>query len=336
MARRTRRTDVHRPSEIIPGDYEYVAPELIKTEGLGSYLLIQEYRRQIKAHMDQTGGTYSRHAHGGNCQVCGNAFAIYTVLFYHRPTNTYIRMGWKCAEEVDMEFDRKAIKGLKRVVADARQRKAGKAKAAALLEDAGLGFIPQLVATFEEQRNAYDEAWAVWRDGVEEAALADDGYSTDKEREYRRNHPEPQRPFRFRAGNIIADIYHRLVKWGNISDKQIAFLHKLVDQWNQAEEIEAQRKAEAEAAEDVPTGQRIEVEGEVLTTRLDDTPYGPSWKMLIKGDTGWKVWSTIPRGLDVSKGDRVGIRANITASNRDPKFGFAKRPFALSHTPKEA
>jgi hypothetical protein len=72
------RTDIHRPSAILPSQYDYVgfayAPRESDTfasraDGSVSY-------RAIEAHMANTGGHYSTHDHGGTCYVCG-ASAIY-------------------------------------------------------------------------------------------------------------------------------------------------------------------------------------------------------------------------------------------------------------------
>ena len=87
------RTDTHRPSAIIPDDYEFVACECTKIEGLGDCLFIQQQREMIKAHMTRTGGTYSRHEHGGNCHICGSVNLIYSILYFHAPSNSYIRLG---------------------------------------------------------------------------------------------------------------------------------------------------------------------------------------------------------------------------------------------------
>src|SRR3954467_8647095 len=100
-----KRTDTHRPSAIIPSEYTWVAQEVAPIFGLGDCHFILAERERIRAHMDRTGGTYAGHAHGGNCMVCGNANAIYTILFYHEPTNSYVRMGERCAMKCDMGID---------------------------------------------------------------------------------------------------------------------------------------------------------------------------------------------------------------------------------------
>lgn len=83
------------------------------------------------------------------------------------------------------------------------------------------------------------------------------------------------------------------------------------------------------AAQDVPTG-RIDIEGKVLTVRVDETPYGDTLKMLVVSDDGWKVWSTVPSGAPSElRGQRIRFRATVKSSPNDPKFGFASRPLYL-------
>ena len=102
MAEKRERSDVHRPSALNPEDYEFVGQEVSKFEGIESCEFILREREAIRAHMAKTGGNYSGHEHGGNCMVCGSPNAIYTVLFYHQKTNTYVRMGQDCAMKCEM------------------------------------------------------------------------------------------------------------------------------------------------------------------------------------------------------------------------------------------
>lgn len=127
------RTDVHRPSAIDPQDYEFVACEYIKIQDIGDCHFIQAERAAIQRHMARTGGDYSRHQHGGNCHICG-ASAIYTALFYHRPTNSYIRTGETCADKLGAE----AIELFRRRVGEWLEARAGRRKAEALLDSLGL------------------------------------------------------------------------------------------------------------------------------------------------------------------------------------------------------
>jgi hypothetical protein len=131
------RTDIHRPSVIIPADYEYVAPEHVQIFGVGDCLYAEEMRRRIRLHMERTGGTYSRHQHGGNCHVCGSINAIWTILYYHRPSNTYVRTGQDCASKIDNGEHAGEINAFTRHVTVYLEAQAGKRKARAILTDAG-------------------------------------------------------------------------------------------------------------------------------------------------------------------------------------------------------
>ena len=131
------RQDEHRPSAIVPDDYEFVGQECMKIDDLSDCLALQAEREAIRAHMDRTGGSYSQHVHGGNCMVCGSVHAIYTILFYHHPTNTYVRMGSDCATKCEMGGDYKDS-AFRAAVQDARRAQAGKKKAEVVLSDEGL------------------------------------------------------------------------------------------------------------------------------------------------------------------------------------------------------
>jgi hypothetical protein len=46
--------------------------------------------------------------------------------------------------------------------------------------------------------------------------------------------------------------------------------------------------------------------------------------MLVKHDSGWKVWITCPG--NTGRGDKVRFFAGTSPSKDDPKFGFGSRP----------
>lgn len=144
------RTDVHRPSAINPADYEFIAVECARADDLGAVMMIAEERARIRAHMAATGGTYSRHAHGGNCHVCGNANAIYTALFYHAATNSYIRMGEDCADKCYMG-DPGSFRRIRDAAEAAQFARAGKLKAHGLLTEWGM---PQAWTIYSAQWTA--------------------------------------------------------------------------------------------------------------------------------------------------------------------------------------
>jgi hypothetical protein len=136
------RQDVHRPSVITPEDYDFVG-----------FVYLGEHtetdRTLVEAHMKSTGGTYSQHSHGGNCHICG-AHAIYTALFHHMPSNTYVRTGLDCAEKLG-NYDSTLFR---RQVKKALEQNAGKRKAQALLNERDLGAV---WAVFTSQANGREE-----------------------------------------------------------------------------------------------------------------------------------------------------------------------------------
>lgn len=284
-----KRTDEHRPSVINPEEYSFVALGYQRQDDIEDCYAARENMETLRAHKAATGGTYSRHEHGGNCHVCG-ASAIYTVVFYHARSNTYIRTGMDCAEKLDMGDARK-FRHFVAAIKDARELKAGKTKARALLEEAGLS-----------------RAWEIYA-----------------------NNSAP--------GSILHDLVVKLVKYGSLSEKQLMFLVRLVDQHDKRDEIKAQRDAEKAAALPCPSG-RQKITVTVIKTEYRENNYGETLKMLAKHADGWLVWGTVPDALvlvnvqrdgyteqrGLRRGDVVEFTAAIEPSENDSKFGFYKRP----------
>ena len=288
------RIDTHRPSQINPEEYLYVAMEYAKEDlGMASFLL--EERAAFKAHRKATGGNFSRHDHGGVCMICGSVNAIYTVLFYHQKTNSYIRTGQDCAAKLYMG-DQVAFKRFRTACSALRAHKAGKLKAQGFLAEANL-----------------TRAWEISEMSFEEAQEAFCPNKTGLN----------SRPgFEYKT---VKDIVNKLVKYGSISEKQISFLGKLIDQLANIKEKYAKQDAERAAAKDCPEG-RIVIKGEVVKVDTQENDYGTREVMTVKHADGWLVWGTVPSSLGVNRGDEVEFTASVTASDNDSKFGFYKRP----------
>jgi hypothetical protein len=296
------RTDTHRPSAINIEDYEFVAQEYMKTDGdiIGAAFAQRENRETIRRHMAATGGSYSHHEHGGNCGVCGSVNAIYTVLFYHIPTNTYVRTGQDCAEQIDAGLV-PAMRAFRANTQAAREAGRGRAKAETILTDAGLA------AAWVEFARDYNTHPALITRLGEDGKLAWSGL------------PREEATIREMVGN--------LVKYGNISPKALDYLRILLGRIENRAEIEAQRAAEKAAAAPCPTG-RVVVNGTVVKVEERESAFGLTWKMTVKADEGFLVWCTVPSGLDAKRGEKVTFKATITPSDSDPKFGFGSRPAA--------
>lgn len=99
--------------------------------------------------------------------------------------------------------------------------------------------------------------------------------------------------------------------------------------WAEREAEEKRREEERAAADPCPAG-RVEITGVVLGIKQIVTPYGLKYKMLVKDDTGYKVYGSLPTSLDADKGHRVRFTATVEPSKDDNKFGFFKRPAKAS------
>jgi hypothetical protein len=136
-----------------------------------------------------------------------------------------------------------------------------------------------------------------------------------------------------RDENTLFDIVSRLVKWGNISDKALAFLATLLDRIERAPEIAAAKAAakalELANAKPVPVVEgRVKVMGEVLSLKEQEGFYGIQLKMLVKTEGGFKLWGSVPSAIrsEVERGSVVEFSAALQKSDNDEYFGFFSRP----------
>ncbi len=88
----------------------------------------------------------------------------------------------------------------------------------------------------------------------------------------------------------------------------------------------AERDAAHEAGENAPEG-RVVITGTVLAFKVQESMYGDVLKMLVQDDRGFRVWGSVPSSLDdAERESRITFTATVTASDKDAKFGFFKRP----------
>jgi hypothetical protein len=279
----TKRTDEHRPSAIDPSAYTFVGVSYMKIESLGDAYVLQSYREEILAHMNRTGGKYSTHEHGGNCHICG-AYCIYTAVFYHAESNSYIRTGFDCASNLDMG-DPIRFRAIKKDVKTAREALAGKKKTEALLSDLGLSRVWELSQMESDPTGTASDAW----------------YS-------------------------LRDVVARICRYGDASEKQLNALRIWADRIDRHAEIEAERKAERDAAAPCPKGKHT-VRGLIVSIKDKETMYGLTLKATVKSTEGFLVWGTLPKAVIMANvGDEIEFSATIEPSERDPKFGFFRRP----------
>lgn len=102
---------------------------------------------------------------------------------------------------------------------------------------------------------------------------------------------------------------------------------KAEDMIAQQEREKAEKAANATPA---PEG-RHQVTGKIVSTRVENTPYGLSEKMLVEDDRGFRVWTTAPRSLDrTDRGTRVQFMVQLMPKAGDPLFAIGKRPTKAS------
>ena len=279
-----KRKDIHRPAAIEPADYFFVAHDYYGPDNMS--MSLSGERAAFREHMARTGGKFSGHDHGGSCHVCG-AGAMYVAKFWHKPSNSYIVTGEDCAAKMEMG-NPAAFRKFRDKIAGQKEAIAGKRKAKATLEEAGMG-----------------EAWAIFE--------KKEGLSSDE--------------------SIVVDIIFKLVRYGSISEKQMAFIGRLLEKIAKAPEIAAAKAAaralEMANAEPVPVVEgRVLVKGEVLTVKEQEGFYGFQIKMLVKSESGFKLWGTVPSALvgEVEKGSVVEFSAAVKPSDDDQYFGFFSRP----------
>lgn len=141
----------------------------------------------------------------------------------------------------------------------------------------------------------------------------------------------------------LADIARKGLAWGGLTVSQVALVKRLHDgtpaEWEVKKAAQAaQRAAEEAAAEPVPvTTDRIEVEGEIISLKVQDgyMPGTSVTKVLVKTTRGFKLWGSLPSAISNAgpvegdyelRGKRVAFSAKVEPSKDDPKFGFFSRP----------
>ena len=306
------RNDTHRPSVINPSEYEFVAFECIREAAqgdLGACEFVLSERRRIQAHMKETGGTYSQHEHGGNCHVCG-AGAVYTVLFFHAVTNSYIRTGGDCAEKLEMSFG--DLEAFKKKAQRAGAVAKGKRQAVKKWNEAGLERAYELIA----ERNALP--------AIEGLALTPDDFIS-REREQAAWAEARERYQRWANVDKIAEMLRTTEMYGTLSDKMVTYVKSLIAKHDAYAVIKAERAAEKEAAAPCPSG-RLTITGTIVKVEERESQWGITTKMLVKAAEGFMVWSTLPSGAPSERGASITFKATLKPSPDDPKFGFGTRP----------
>lgn len=153
-------------------------------------------------------------------------------------------------------------------------------------------------------------------------------------------HPNEVVVSAWRASSDFLDAMNdQINEWGRLSEKQEAAVRKILERAkDRVAEWEAKKAEEFANSADCPQG-RVQVVGTIMSVKRVETSFGSQWKMLVRDDSGFKVWGSIPSKLfepeeengiwiaaEELKGKRVSFTAAVEPSKDDQKFGFFKRP----------
>jgi hypothetical protein len=325
---RTARTDIHRPSAIVPADYDYICSFFYPT---ANEVGAMDDLRRLGESMSPPWSGFFRKQESGGCDICGANY-IYGSVFKHRPTGEHIKVGWICADEMDLQADGAEQNRLRRMRNEQRR--------ATLAE----GRRARKRAEFAEQVASIDGLQAA----LDESALRCDAVRERQGRGCERHNIEDGegtcgRCTRIARGWwIIEDIAGKGNRFGSISEKQAALCLKI-----HREELEREAQPEEPKAT-APEGRQV-IRGEVVSTKFVDNDFGGSLKMLVKVTTSdgvWKCWGSVPSALHEAleqqrvalglqgkaygqhtlKGQTVEFTGTLTRSSSDNDFAFFKRP----------
>jgi hypothetical protein len=286
-----KRSDPHSPANMVREDYEYYSHVDLKSDDPG---YVPEFPHHIaepfKGHFWERGG----------CDHCGKRSFRYGAVFVHNPTGEYIVVGHACATNA-FGYYAEWARNLATLMKEAKGRR-------------------EKLATLERANYLAKEHGL-----LEVFAHADPNGS--------------------REAQILVDLHNKLGRYG-LSEKQIEFAKSLAERienppacpvcGDTSHDVrECPNKGEAPESDG-----RIEVEGVVVSWR-DEAGWGYDQtviKGLIRLDNGAALWGTLSTAVidgedgqvcmtwDELRGKRVRFTARVNRSDRDPSFGFFKRP----------
>jgi hypothetical protein len=292
------RTDIHRPAEFDPQDYEvvdYIDSRRPECPVTGDPDVLEAYKRwvaQWEEHLLeyfpnwQTAG-----AHGiTQCNHCGTHIRWVAVVL-HRPTGGHLAFGEICADRCELPsrdaFRAKYIKDRAALQAAALENMTRKAAFRAA--------HPEVVELLET---------------VDISDRFDDSFLVSVARQYNSK--------------------------GELSERQVEALEKLISRQRERDARREQERWELQGAPQLEEG-RYEITGEIVSAKVVDGDYGMQVKMLVKLENGNKVYGSMPSNVEEELGSDgiaalrarpqpVRFTAQVERSRDDEHFGFFKRP----------
>jgi hypothetical protein len=123
--------------------------------------------------------------------------------------------------------------------------------------------------------------------------------------------------------SFVKDVLSKLNQWGSLSERQAA---AVVTSLARDLEFAARKAAQAtEVKGPAPTG-RVTVTGKVLSTKVQESQYGETLKMLLQLENNSRVWLTVPSKASAERGETLTVTATFQVSKDDPSFAFGSRP----------
>jgi hypothetical protein len=314
------RTDKFRPSVIDPSKFvlvsqHYLGPIGEDLENSGICEEMAEEQRLLEEHQAaHPGFTVAGHKWPGQCDCCGARY-LWGSTFHTAESNTYISIGNICAGKLNLGD-------------------------------------PNAMKSFREQVNT----WKIHNERVAAARkfAAENGITAALDLYLSNAKADPQLSDYDRfPHNTLVGMMGKLVRWGNISEKQVSFAINLLAQIADQPRKLAEREARDANRKPIPAFiKRATIEGVIVSAKFQEGGYTsqgffqPSAvKIVVEHVDGWKVWGTAAGELTdairefsnksyldgdeqaaLLKGKRVKFDARITVSDNDSKFGFFKRP----------
>lgn len=135
----------------------------------------------------------------------------------------------------------------------------------------------------------------------------------------------------YRPSNFLMDMMLELRWFRILTNRQVEVVKRIAN--DELVGWEPRTSSDPEPVElqapTVPVGDAVDLEGNVVTviSRPGYRYNSTELRMLLEGDSGWKVWMTVPKALRGGPlpGKRVSVTATVT-EGREPGVGNAKRP----------
>ena len=134
------------------------------------------------------------------------------------------------------------------------------------------------------------------------------------------------------GNGFVNDVISRAKKYGGFTENQARAIINSIGRTDAYRARAAEREAqEATIVRGLAPVGRQKVCGKVLSTKIVESTFGSSLKMLVELENHSKVWVTVPAAADVDKDANVEFTATFELSNTtpDPHFAFGKRPSNL-------